>query len=333
MTCQSIATLASVSKAHATEKRKDTFPVSVANPADWQVEAHYHSTYRFASSAEQHCVDAYRFSKRRGSCPCHQFFLVLVHYTGLDCKFLHHSHRMLFIFSSLSSSLLITPIRPRVRVLAAQSAGQIRWTKCECDRSLRSSKTHAGTEQTTLSRLSLADRAWETDDDESLMPGTQITNKTHRDTHTHTHTHTRCMHTRTHIQPLSLTHPSFPIYSVVFFPVPSQILCWQRQMEGLRGEWLSSRGGENSLRLLLCSEMTLIAWVDLCVLLLAFLSVFIFPSLPDLYLILVVRSSYNNTKESEFLTAGESARYILIFRRKICNVVLPILKLNGLYNS
>lgn len=148
---------------------------------------------------------------------CHQS--AFVNYTRLDCKFLHHSHRMLFISSSLSSSLFITPVRPRVRVLAAQSAGQFRWTKCECDRSLRSSKTHAGTEQTTLSRLSLADRAWETDDDESLMPGTQITNKTHKDTHT------RCMHTRTHVQPLSLTHPSFPIYSVVFFTVPSQILC------------------------------------------------------------------------------------------------------------
>ena len=215
MTCQSIATLASVSKAHATEKRKDTFPVSVANPADWQVEAHYHSTYRFASSAEQHCVDAYRFSKRRGSCPCHQS--VLVHYTGLDCKFLHHSHRMLFIFSSLSSSLLITPIRPRVRVLAAQSAGQIRWTKCECDRSLRSSKTHAGTEQTTLSRLSLADRAWETDDDESLMPSTQITNKTHRDTHTHTHTPDACTHAHTFSPSLLLIRP-FPFTAWCFSP-------------------------------------------------------------------------------------------------------------------
>lgn len=84
-------------------------------------------------------------------------------------------------------------------MLAAQSAGQFRWTKCECDRSLRSSKTHAGTEQTTLSRLSLADRAWETDDDESLMPGTQITNKTHKDTHTH-QIHA---HTHTHSAPLS----------------------------------------------------------------------------------------------------------------------------------
>lgn len=65
--------------------------------------------------------------------------------------------------------------------------------------------THAGTEQTTLYRLSLADRAWETDDDESLMLGTQITNKTHKRANTHApdaRTHTRA-HTRTHLSPLS----------------------------------------------------------------------------------------------------------------------------------
>jgi len=117
--------------------------------------------------------------------------------------------------------------------------------------------THAGREQTTLS--SLADRAWETDDDESLMLGTQITNKTQ----IHTHTSEACTYTHTFYL-LSLTHPSFPIYSVVFFSVPSLILWWQRQMEGLRGEWLGNRGGEISLCLLVGSEITLIDAIGCC---------------------------------------------------------------------
>lgn len=67
----------------------------------------------------------------------------------------------------------------------------------KCDHTSRSNRTHAGTQQTTLSRLSLADRAWETDDDESLMLGTQITNKTqaHTPTHKRAHTPDACTHT------------------------------------------------------------------------------------------------------------------------------------------
>lgn len=78
--------------------------------------------------------------------------------------------------------------------------------------------------------------------------------------HAHTNTHTQA---HAHIYLLSLTHPSFPIYSVVFFSVPSLILWWQRQMEGLRGERLTNRGGEISRCLLLWSEITLIATVGL----------------------------------------------------------------------
>lgn len=129
--------------------------------------------------------------------------------------------------------------------------------KRKCDHNLRSNETHAGTQQTTLSRLSLADRAWETDDDESLMLSTPITNKTHR----RTHTRTRCV--RTHIYVRSLPHLLFPIYSRVFFSVPSVILWWQGQMEGSRGEWLNSGRGEISLCLSLWSEMRLIAFVGL----------------------------------------------------------------------
>lgn len=57
-------------------------------------------------------------------------------------------------------------------------------------------------------------------------------------TGTQVHTPDACVHAR---YLLSITHLSFPIYSMVFFFVSSLISWWPRQMEGLREEWLTNR--------------------------------------------------------------------------------------------
>lgn len=128
---------------------------------------------------------------------------------------------------------------------------------------------------------------------------TQARTRTHQ-----MHTRTRT-HTNTH---LSLSHPSFPIYSVLFFSVPSLILWWQRQMEGLRGERLTSRGGEISRWLLLWSEITLIATVGLyfsglpslfALFVIFFATSFMslslyFPSEPGIYFILVAEGGHSS---------------------------------------
>lgn len=97
------------------------------------------------------------------------------------------------------------------------------------DHNLRSNETHAGTQQTTLSRLSLADRAWETDDDESLMLSTPITNKTRARTHTHH------MHADTHLGPLSCSSALSHFTAWCFSPC-------HRRFRGDRDRWRDREG-------------------------------------------------------------------------------------------
>lgn len=110
----------------------------------------------------------------------------------LDCKLLRPSHH-LGVFSITSTSRAA-----RRCFFAVRSPRRFRWHEGKCEPNLRSNKRYAGTQKTTLSPLSLADRAWETDGDESLMLGTQITNKTH----THTDTQADQIHAGTHLSPL-----------------------------------------------------------------------------------------------------------------------------------
>lgn len=108
--------------------------------------------------------------------------------------------------------------------------------KRKCDHNLRSNETHGGAQQTTLSpqsgRQGVGD-GWR-----------WIIDAQHTDhkQNTQAHAHTRCMQTNIYVR--SIPHP---IYSVVFFSVPSVIPWWQRQMEGSRGERLNSGRGEISL--------------------------------------------------------------------------------------
>lgn len=97
------------------------------------------------------------------------------------------------------------------------NAGQSHWTESTCDRTLSSHMTTHTLAQSKQhsTRLSLADRAWETNDDESLMLGTQITNKTHKHTNTHTHTTDAHMHARKHTHMRAGTHLSLLSYSSV----------------------------------------------------------------------------------------------------------------------
>lgn len=73
---------------------------------------------------------------------------------------------------------------------------------------------------------------------------------------------TRCM--QMHFYLLSLAHPFFPIYRVVFFPAPLVILWWQRQMEGLYGEQLTSTRGAISMCLLHGCKLLQTATGGLC---------------------------------------------------------------------
>lgn len=113
-----------------------------------------------------------------------------------DCKLLHLSQIMFTVLQLICSIFFITftgSVTP-CPFCGTESGGSL---VGKCDHTSRFNRTHAGTQQTTFSRLSLADRAWETDDDESLMLGTQITNKTqaHTSTHKRAHTPDACTHT------------------------------------------------------------------------------------------------------------------------------------------